>query len=303
MAALAAHTDPASPLTARLLHLTDLHFWRVVLNPLRLMNKRLLGNANVALHRRHELRTHQAPAFLDYITGLGVRDVLLTGDFTSTSTDEEFALAKEFLQELGRRGITPRVFAGNHDVYTFESTRHRRFEKYLGDWLPAARLPAVVPLRDGFPVLYVPTVCPNLISSKGRITPGETEAVRDLLGQVSGPLLVSGHYPILDRTYGYATKPSRRLRNAAALGAALRAYKHPALYFCGHVHRFSHVQDPVAPNLTHLTSGALFRYDHSTGNSGDFSEIHAGPAGFRVVRHTFHGSWNHAEEPPRPASS
>jgi len=291
MAALAPHPDPA----ARVLHLSDLHFWRVVLNPLRLLNKRFLGNANVALRRRHELRTHQAPAFLDYIAGLGVRDVLLTGDFTSTSTDDEFALAREFLQELVRRRMIPRVFAGNHDVYTFESARHRRFEKYLGEWQPADRLPALVPLGDGFPVLYVPTACPNLVSSKGRIAPGEIDDVRGLLNQTSGPLLVAGHYPILDHTYGYVTKPNRRLRNAAVLGAALRSHRGPALYACGHVHRFSFVRDPASPSLLHLSTGALFRYDHATGYSGDFSEIHAGPTGFRVVRHTFHGAWNHAE--------
>jgi hypothetical protein len=73
------------------------------------------------------------------------------------------------------------------------------------------------------------------------------------------------------------------------------------LYVCGHVHRFSYVQDPVAPTLSHLSSGALFRYDHGTGNSGDFSEIHAGPAGFRVVRHTFHGTWNCADATAAPA--
>ncbi len=297
MAALAPEPEP----TARVLHLTDLHFWQVVLNPLRLLNKRVLGNLNLALRRRHELRTHQAPAFLDYIAGLGVRDVLLTGDFSCTATDEEFSQAREFLQELVRRRMAPRVFPGNHDVYTFESARRKRFEKYLGEWLPAERLPALVPLSDGFPVLYVPTVCPNLVSSKGRITPAEIEATRSLLGRTSGHLLVTGHYPVLDRTYGYATSPGRRLRNAAALGAALRTYRSPALYVCGHVHRFSYVHDPVSPQLAHLTSGALFRYDHATGYSGDFSEIHAGPGGFRVIRHTFHDAWNRADAKLAPA--
>lgn len=298
MAAVAPHPEPA----ARVLHLTDLHFWRVVLNPLHLLNKRFLGNANVAFRRRHELRTHQAQDFLGYIAGLGIRDVLVTGDFTSTSTDAEYALAREFVQELAGRGMTLRVFAGNHDVYTFESERHKRFEQYLGEWMPAEHLPALVPLGDGFPVLYVPTVCPNLVSSKGLITPVEIDATRNLLTQASGPLLVAGHYPILDRTYSYSTSGGRQLRNAAALGAALRTYRAPALYLAGHVHRFSYVHDPVAPTLAHLTSGALFRYDHATGYSGDFSEIHAGPAGFRVFRHTFHGAWNRAEAAARPAS-
>ncbi len=302
MAALAQQTAPY-PRTAHFLHLTDLHFRRVVLNPLHLLNKRFIGNANVALRRRHELLTHQAPAFLDYIAGLGVRDVVITGDLASTSTDAEFELARDFLQKLVQRGMAPRVIPGNHDVYTFESARHRRFEKYLGEWAPAAALPAFAPLANGFPVLYVPTVCPNLLSSKGRIQPTEVEAVRALLSTTSGPAIVAGHYPVLEKTYGYATKPNRRLRDADALAAALREYAGPTLYLSGHVHRFSLVRDSAVPALTHLTSGALFRHDKASGHTGDFSEVHASRNGFQIRRHRFVEKWLVTQETIRSASS
>ncbi len=300
MTALALQTDPKPP-AARLLHLSDLHFWRVILNPLHLLNKRFIGNANVALHRRRELLTQQAPAVLDYIASLGVRDVVLTGDFTSTAVAPEFELAREFLCDLVRRGMAPVVIPGNHDVYTFESVRHRRFEKFLGEWLPAKQLPATRPLAGGFPVVYVPTVCPNLLSSMGRIRSAEIEALCAKLAAASGPLLVAGHYPLLNQTYGYVLKPGRRLRGAEALAAALRDYRNPLLYFSGHVHRFSFVCDPISPRLSHLTTGALFRRDHSAGHTAEFSEICYGRAGFEVLRHRLASAWNVSEETPRPA--
>jgi 3',5'-cyclic AMP phosphodiesterase CpdA len=301
MAAVALQNVPNVP-AARLLHLTDLHFWRVILNPLRLLNKRIIGNANLVLRRRRELLTRQAPGVLDYIASLRVRDVILTGDFTSTAAAPEFELARDFLRDLARRGMSPRILPGNHDVYTFESVRHRRFEKFLGEWLPAERLPATRPLSGGFPVVYVPTVCPNLLSSRGRIRLAELEALcAELAASSPGPLLVAGHYPLLNKTYGYVLTPGRRLRGASALAAVLREYKAPLLYFCGHVHRFSLVRDPLSPNLTHLSSGALFRRDHDARHTADFSEIRSGPAGFHVLRHRLATEWTVSEEIPRPA--
>ncbi len=290
MVALALQNAPR-PRSAHFLHLTDLHFWRVVLNPLRLLNKRFIGNANVMLRRRRELLTNQAPAFLDYIAGLGVRDVVITGDLTSTSDASEFEIARDFVRELVRRGMAPRVIPGNHDVYTFESARRRRFEKYLGEWAPGEALPAAAPLSNGFPVIYVPTVCPNLLSSKGRIRPSEIEAVRAALAAAAAPAIVAGHYPVLEKTYGYTTTPNRRLRDAAELAAALLGFHGRMLYLSGHVHRFSLVRDPICPTLTHLTSGALFRHDKFSGHTGDFSEVRLGPDGFKIRRHRFHDTW------------
>ncbi len=290
-----------SPTGDRFLHLTDLHFWQVVTNPLRLFNKRALGNLNVVMRRRHEFLTAQAPAFLEYIAGLDVRDILLTGDFASTATDAEFRAAREFVRALVSAGKRPVVIPGNHDVYTFESARKRRFEQYLGEWVPAPSLPAVARLAGGTPVVYVPTVCPNLLTSRGRITASEIDAVHQILPQVSGPLIVAGHYPLMDRTYGYSTTTHRRLRGAMALREALGRYAGRILYISGHVHRFSHVIDPTYPFITYLTTGALFRHDHEKGHTGEFSEVRVGQGGYRVLRHRFGGEWTVTEQAARNA--
>jgi len=266
-----------------------------------LANKRFLGNINVLLRRRHEMLTYQAPAFVEYIAGLGVSDAVLSGDFTSTSTDAEFRSARAFVESLHRAGLRPVAFPGNHDVYTFESTRTDRFGGYLGDWMPAPTLPALRTLPGGVTMLFVPTVCPNLISSRGRIHTEEIHQVQELLATVTGPLVIAGHYPLLDGTYGYEMTPQRRLRGAKALRDALSTFPGKMLYVSGHVHRFSYVTDPTVPNLAHLTTGALFRRDRAAGHTGDFSEVRVGTDGFRVVRHRFNEGWQSEEHAPRAA--
>ncbi len=283
------------------LHLTDLHFWQLVFNPFQLANKRFLGNLNVAMRRRHEILTSQAPEFVRYMSTLGVADVVLTGDFTSTSTHAEFRQARAFVESLVNAGMRPVVFSGNHDVYTFESERKHRFEEYLGEWMPASTLPTRGAIAGGTPILYVPTARANLISSRGRITPNEVDAVRELLRAHRDPLIVAAHYPLLDRTYGYEMTSHRRLCGAGALREALGSYAGRLLYVAGHVHRFSHVIDPTYPFVNYLTSGALFRRDRVAGHTGEFSEVRVGQGGFRVFRHQFSGAWSVTEHPPRGA--
>lgn len=274
------------------LHLTDFHFWEVVLNPFRLLNKRLLGNANVWFRRRHEYAIDRAGRFAEEIAATGVRQAVLSGDFASTSTHKEFEAAKVFVQRLSDAGISLIAIPGNHDVYTFESARARRFERYFGEWYPKEGLPALRTLAGGTPIVLVPTVCPNLLSSKGRITPDEAEATARLLNSCASPVVVVGHYPVLHEVPGaYASKPGRRLRNAESLRRVLGECGRRVLYVSGHVHRFSCVRDPEYPGLSHLTSGALFRRDHALGIEGDYSKVTVGTDGFAVERHTWRDKW------------
>lgn len=294
-----AEATPGPEATDRFLHLTDLHFWRVEVNPFRLLNKRIIGNTNVIVRRRHEFRIDEAQRFAKDIAALGIPDVLITGDFASTATDAEFQMGRDFVESLVRLGMHPVVIAGNHDVYTFEAARRRRFERYLGEWLPADRFPAVRQLGGGTPMLFVPTVCPNIITSRGRITPEEVEAVRRSLEGLDPPIVVAGHYPLLNETYGYVMNPNRRMRNAEALRRAIGESEKSTLYVSGHVHRFSYVRDPDFPSLEQLTTGALFRRDKASGYAGDLSEIRVTPDGFRVFRHQFAGAWSVTEHTAR----
>ncbi len=294
-----AEPADAPPVVDRLIHIADLHFWRVVYNPLRLLNKRLLGNINVYLRRRHEFNMSAGAKIARAVAAMRIKTILFTGDFTSTALEEEFELAAGFLERLRQEGCEPIVLPGNHDVYTFESRRDQRFERYFGAYAPPNGYPAKVRLDGGAPVVLTPTVCPNLFSSKGRIEDSEIERTAELVNEASGPVVVAGHYPLLERTYSYQLAPNRRLRNAEALRRALGETGRTILYVCGHVHRFSYVQDERRPNLHHLSTGALFRHNHKERTTGEFAEIWVHPDRFSVFRHTLDTEWRRVAVQPQ----
>ena len=276
----------------RFIQITDVHIWRIVYNPFHLLNKRFLGNVNVIYRRRKEFVTANLPAFSQAVADTGVKTVLITGDFTSTATKHEFAASVRFVESLEELGLHVMVIPGNHDVYTFESVGRRRYEHYLGQWEPGDGLPTRTTLPGGTPLILVPTCCPNLISSKGRISDRQAEHVAELIAACGDrPVVVSGHYPVLNETYGYSTKPDRRLRNAEALRQALGTAKGPLLYVAGHVHRFSLTRDAEFANVQHLTTGAFVRRAHETDSDGEFSEIHIGTNAFHVCRHLHRDTW------------
>lgn len=282
-----------APRVDKLAHIADLHFWEIVCNPLRLLNKRFLGNANVVLRRAREFPMDRAESFADTVAATGAATAVLTGDFTSTATDREFELAKRFVEGLARRGLRVWAIPGNHDVYTYEAARKRRFERYLGDFLPKEGLPASVPLPGGTPLVLVPTVCPNFLSARGRITEDEVARTAALIEAApEGPVIVAGHYPCLHQTDGYASTWGRRLRNADALRNVLGRAGRPILYLAGHVHRFSCASDTLHATLCHVTTPAFFLDCRHGGTRGAFTEVHAGAEGFTVFRHTFRDNWS-----------
>ena len=282
-----------------LIHVADIHYWKVVSNPFRLLNKRFLGNINVFIKRRHEFVTSRAAEFTEKLATVGPKNLLMTGDFTSTSLTEEFAMAREFVDGLKNRGLSIQLMPGNHDVYTFESGRNRTFEEHFRDYIPEGGYPAKITLPGGTSLIMVPTVCPNIISSKGSITEEELANFHTLLGQASSQLIVSGHYPVLHQTYGYSSKSGRRLRNAEALRKLMGSSGKKILYICGHVHHFSYVQDPEFDNVQHLSTGAFFLKDEKTGCQGEFSEIEITSDGFRVTNHRLEKEWKAIEAPIR----
>ncbi len=291
-------TDSATKDT--LFHITDLHFWKVLLQPWRLMNKRLLGNANVYLRRRHDFHMDRAEEFARHMLKAGSGGILFGGDFTSTATDEEFLLARRFVDLFLEAERPVYVMPGNHDVYTFESVRKQRFERYFHDLIPEGGYPCRIDLPGGTPLILAPTVTPNFLSSKGRIRAKEVEAVRQLLADCpSGPILVAGHYPVLHRTHAYDSPPSRRLRKAEALHAVLGGTGQPTLYVAGHVHRFSYVQDPGYPNLRHVTTPAFFLKRRKEPTQGAFSEIQVQASDFVVYQHVCEEVWRRDSENPR----
>jgi len=276
----------SAPPVDRLLHITDLHFWEIVWNPFKLLNKRMIGNLNVAFRRRHEFNCEAASACAQRLVGTGVKTVFAGGDFTSTATDEEFVQAVEFLRALKRLDIQVIVAPGNHDRYTFEAMRKRRFETYFEEFLPDGGYPAQFFLPGGTPFIVLDQARPNILSSRGYVSGESLEKTARLLeGLSSDRVLVGGHFPILHRTLIYQNGWTRQLGNALALRHLLGMVGKRVLYLSGHVHRQSLEEDPQYPSLVHLTTSAFFMRHREGAAKGGFSEILVGTEGFSVTRH------------------
>lgn len=275
----------------RFLHLTDFHFWEIVFNPFRFLNKRFIGNINIVMNRRHEFFMDRAEAYADYCGSLGAPDALLTGDFTSTATPREFEMARQFVLRLEHNGIDAIAIPGNHDVYTFESVRKRQFEKFLEPWMPERPLPCVILLRGGTPVLLVPTVRPNIMSSQGYISPRHIQIISTLLEQIDRSLIVAAHYPLIHRAGSYVAPVGRRLLNAPALREALGKHPHPVVYIAGHNHRFHLERDEEFEQLTHLCTASLLWQDERSGTKGEFCELVVDEGAIQVLRHVCRDSW------------
>jgi hypothetical protein len=281
----AAFTQTDTRTCDHLVHIGDVHFWRIVFNPLRMLNKRFLGNLTVIMRRRREFILENTESFMDAVAATGARTALLTGDLVSTATPEEFRLALDFVDGLRSRGMNVLLTPGNHDVYTFESVKRGRFEQFFADHLPQEGFPCVRTLAGGTPVILAHSVVPRHFSARGHITKDTVERVRDMLKDCDRPTLFATHYPYLHRTYGYKSNPFRRMANARLLVAALRECPAPLLYASGHVHRFSLVHDPTNPSLLQLTTGGFLHKNRHSGADGEFTEILVNKDGFNVFRH------------------
>ena len=255
------------------------------------MNKRLLGNLTVILHRQYEFVMERAEAYADAVAATGVSSVLLTGDFTSTSTDEEFEMAAAFVRGLKSRGLAVFLVKGNHDCYTYESVRHGRFEYHFKGLLPTEGYPARVVMPGGTSLILVPTARPRLLTAKGHVSRETVATIEKLLGDCGSTVIVAGHYPLLGHTHAYMSGPFHDMQNASVLRKLLGSCGKHVLYVSGHVHSFSYVRDRKYPSMEHLCTDTFFRTKKESDNHGSFSEVTVQDGAFNVFRHIKHQQW------------
>ena len=158
--------------------------------------------------------------------------VLCTGDLTMRGTAREFALARDWLEQVP---VPLLLEPGNHDVpyywyplaRTFRPWRHFRALKAAVERDPGLDQLAVVPLRTVAAAQW------RLNWSKGRVATRDLDAALLGLAHVqSRPLrLVTCHHPLLDA--GLASSGSTR-GGKRALAALARAGAQAVL--SGHVH-------------------------------------------------------------------
>lgn len=255
----------------RFAHLSDWHATSLVGGGRALLQpKRLSGWASWALRRRRDHSPEILAATLRDVRSQDLDPILVTGDLTHVSLEQEFRAAAEQLERLGP---PDRVFLipGNHDCYVpvepERSWDHWRpylagdaeasLDPELADCLAPARDSGVAPRHEDYPTLRIrgrlamvglcsaiPTPIFRAGGELGEIQRERLERVLRLLGDRGLFRVIMIHHPI-----ARSGEPTRRaLWDAEALRALL-ARTGAELVLHGHKHRrrVSTLPGPDAP--------------------------------------------------------
>lgn len=251
----------------RIAHLSDFHFTKLTLNPLRLFSKRFFGQLNWTLFRKKDFNHHQLELLPDLFRDLKVDLILLGGDFTSTSMPEEYQEAKKWLSKLPAPWI---AIPGNHDHYTQRSAK--RFFEYFEQLSPC-------PIGNNWWVIPIDTTRPNPIrSSKGIFS--TAEQLKKQLEQIPGNVILLNHYPFFQQT-----SIEHSLQGGETLEQLIREHPKIKLYLHGHTHRHS-IADLQADNLPIILDSGSCSHKRGTWNLIDITET-----GCRITPYSFKNGW------------
>lgn len=221
----------------RLVHATDMH-WMLTPPWTSLFNKRMIGAVNLyLLGRRHHFDPKVQTAAVDAMQRVGADAALISGDLTATGLDGEFALARAAMDPI-LTSLPTLIQHGNHDVYTRGARRERRLERHFGPFLHGG--PEGIARLDvgDLTILGLDPCRPDLLAS-GLIPQAQLDALPDTLASVGADrsIVVSMHYPLIDRHGGIYNGREHGLSNAGALIETLRgSSRRPDMIVHGHVH-------------------------------------------------------------------
>ncbi|MGA1826274.1 MAG: metallophosphoesterase [bacterium] len=275
------------------MHLSDFHYWHITKNIKQLINKRLLGTLNLLIKRAKEFDQEKDLLLNEKLRGLTIEDIIITGDFTSTSLNQEYKRAASFIKSLSDSGHTVFVIPGNHDRYTFESAEDRRFEKYFQNWQIIAGAPVQSKDRGNYFLILLDQAKPNFISSRGIVSSkilNEITALLDSINDHKIPIIIAGHYPLLKSTHYYSMTWHRDMKNAGKLRKILGQSGKKIFYLCGHVHKQYCLEDPLYNNIMYISSAAPFsrKNGHKTLR---FNEITINERQCTIISHYFYHAW------------
>lgn len=235
----------------RIVILGDIHVYRLWLPPWRLLNKAMLGQANLLLQRRKHLDLSLLAPVVNRATALRPDLVLLSGDFTTTSQPEEFADARAALAPLTSGARTVAV-PGNHDRYTGRALRSRAMESSFAAVMPR-EFPHVERVAPGWHLLAMDSAVPRWASSRGRLGERQLSEAKGRIAALGREerLIVMTHYAIGKPPPLPPSRPSHRLEDEAALLELLRGCHASVLFVHGHIHCPWLWQRPE-PELAHV---------------------------------------------------
>lgn len=275
----------------RIVHLSDVHVWRYVFNPIQLFSKRALGVVELMAGRARRFRLERLAGVVERIKGLEPDHLLITGDLTTTALPSEFRAARLALAELLTDPSRATVLPGNHDRYSSGSVRVRRFEETFGEFAPTVAYPWLRWLDDETAILGLDPTRSH-ISARGFLPPQQLEAAKAHLADAAHRprrLIVACHYPLTTPPAYLLELSAKRMSNAKEVAAWLEGIG-PHLYCCGHVHAAWAFVPIEIPNQLCLNSGAPLLRDPTGLRPPGFLEIDLTDETVSVIHHAWTGA-------------
>lgn len=277
----------------RIAHISDFHFTHITWNPFRLFSKRILGNLNWLFTRKGQFSEEQLASLPGLFDQLKVDLVLLGGDLSTTSLLEEFEKGARFVKQIKQPWI---AVPGNHDRYTYRSSRQNHFYRYFSNKRrPVSHPVEFFTLKDhglevhpleakGWIFALDATLATNLYSSQGLFSEKLESYVEEALGLIpkNDSVFLFNHYPFF-----HNDEPRRCLLRGEALQALLKRHPRIRLYLHGHTHR--HTVADLQPNHLPLIldSGSC-----AETRTGSWNLIELGDGGCTVDVYRWNRKWD-----------
>jgi Icc-related predicted phosphoesterase len=274
----------------RIVHLSDIHFWRFSLNPLRYLSKRMVGMASLALERARRFRLERVPELVERVRSLDADHILITGDVTTTALPAEFQAARAALADWLGDPARVTIVPGNHDRYTLAAHLSRRFERFMGAFAPPGPYPWLRMLDSETAILGLDPTRAG-ITARGKLPRPQLTRARAIVAGATGVsrLVIACHYPVAVPVLHRRDYRGKPLVNAPKIREWLRTIG-PHLYCCGHVHAAWAFQPAEIPNQLCLNPGApLLRERTGQGQPG-FLEISLESGDVTVQHHFWTGA-------------
>lgn len=225
----------------KLAHISDLHFNALSYNPAQFFSKRWLGNLNLIFFRKASFFYERLPALISLFKDKNISHVLISGDFSTTSSKKEFQLGQHFVQQLKNEGFEVITLPGNHDHYTKKDFKKKSFYDFFD---PSFEKDSFYNLKEhgialknlghNWQMIVLDTTAfPTLLSSQGHFSPELEKHLKEALSSLKGQnIILANHYPF------FQNEPIRkRLVRGDELKRICAENPHVRLYLHGHTHR------------------------------------------------------------------
>ncbi len=272
----------------RIAQISDLHFSKFSLSPTQFFSKRWLGNLNLLLNRAKEYVNERPLSLIPLFKEKGITHVIIAGDLTTTSSKQEYKIAKEFVDALKEAGMTVFAIPGNHDHYTKKADRTKVFYE---NFPSPKRKPFSIsdhgvtslPLTDGWHLVLMDTTYASpLTSSNGYFSPIIEQNLKKLLTKINPEenILLVNHFPF----FQHDTR-RRRLIRGEKLREIIASHPNIQLYLHGHTHRRT-IAD-LRPNGLPLILDS-----GSTGHHyGSWNALELSATSLNLTVHKWNGEW------------